>query len=530
MAVWGKIGAALCAATVLVGGVAFAQGAGEAPRRGGTLVYAVNAEPPNYDCQTTTTFVMMQTVGTHYSRLLKFNPDKYPAIKGDVAESWDISPDGLAYTFKLRRGVKFHDGTELTSADVKATFDRIRKPPEGIVSVRKARFADIAAIETPDPYTIVFRLSGPSSSMLLTFASPWNCIYSAAKLKEDPRFPERNILGTGPFRFVEHTRGSHWVGQRFDGYFEKGKPYLDGFRAVFMSGAAMINALQGGQIMAEFRGITPSERDRLKGALGDKIAVSESPWLCKMDLFFNMKKPPFDDVRVRHALSLAVDRWRGAEALSRTAFVKTVGSALRPGHPLAMSDAELQKFPGFGRDSQAARAEARRLLKEAGQEGLTFRLLTRSVPMPFSPIAVYLIDQWRQIGVTVENNPLDVAQQKAKYLSADFDVGLDSNCYDMDEPNDMLLLYASADKSPVNFSHAVDRELDALYEKQKDATTEAERIKLIRAFETRMLEQSYTTPVVWWQRIVAHTPALRGWRVLPSHYLNQDLTDVWLAE
>lgn len=518
--------AACAALAAAAGNAALAQ---EAPRRGGTLVYAVNAEPPGYDCQTTTTFVMMQTVGTHYSRLMKFDPETYPGIKGDVAESWTISADGLTYTFKLRRDVKFHDGTELTAEDVKATFDRIRKPPEGIVSVRKARFEDIAAIDAPDPHTVVFRLSQPNSSMMLTLASPWNCLYSSAKLKADPRFPEKNIMGSGPFRFVEHVRGSHWVGARFDGYFDKGKPYLDGFRAQFMSGAAMINALQGGQIMAEFRGITPAERDRLKAALGDKLTVVEAPWLCKMDLFFNTKRPPFDDIRVRHALSLALDRWRGAEALARTAFVKAVGGALRPGHPLAISDAEIEKFPGFGRDVQAARAEARRLLKDAGQEGLKMRLLTRSVPMPFSPIAVYLIDQWRQVGVTVENNPADVAQQKARYLSGDFDVGLDSNCYDFDEPNDMLLLYASHDKSPVNFSHAIDRELDALFEKQKRETREADRVKLIRAFESRMLTQSYTTPIVWWQRIVAHSAALRGWRILPSHYLNQDLADVWLA-
>ncbi len=504
-------------------------GAQEAPRRGGTLVYAVNSEPPSYDCQTTTTFVMMQTVGPHYTRLLKFDAEKYPEITGDAAQAWTVSPDKRVYTFKLKPNVKFHDGSALTSADVKATYDRIRNPPEGIVSVRKARFEDIASIDTPDPLTIVFTLTQPDATMLLNFASPWNCLYSAAKLAQDPRFPERNILGSGPFRFVEHVRGSHWVGARFDDYHEAGKPYLDGFRAQFMSGTAMINALQGGQIMAEFRGISPAERDRLKAALGDRIVISEAPWLCKFDVFFNHRKPPYDDVRVRKALTLAIDRWRGAQNLARIAFVKEVGGPIRPGHPLAMPPAELEKFPGFGRDIGAARAEARQLLKQAGQEGLKFRLTMRDVPMPFQPVGVFLIDQWRQIGVTVENNPVGVAQQKAAYLGGNYEVGLDSNCYDVDEPDPQLLLYVSHDKSPVNFSLYEDRTLDALYTRQKRATTEVEQMAAIREFEARLFEQAHTAPIVWWQRIVAHSAALRGWKILPSHYLNQELGDVWLA-
>lgn len=504
--------------------------AAQAPQRGGTLVYGLDAEPPNYDCQATTTFVEMQTVGTHYSRLMKFDPDKYPAIKPELAESWTVSPDKLTYSFKIRSGVKFHDGSTLSSADVKATFERIRKPPEGIVSVRQADFEDISSIEAPDAQTLVFKLAAPNSSMLLTLASPWNCVYSAAKLKEDPRWPETHIMGTGPYKFVEHARGSHWIGQRFENYYEPGKPYLDGFRAVFIKGPAMINALQGGQIMAEFRGLTPPQRDRLKAAASDKLDFAETPWTCKLDLFFNADKKPYNDVRVRHALSLAIDRWRGAEALSKATFVKAVGATLRPGSPLAIPEAELVKYPGFGRDANAARAEAKRLLKEAGAEGLKFKLVTRTVPDPFSPVAVYLIDQWRQIGVTAENTPLDVAQQKATYLAGNFEVGLDATCSDIDEPNNLLALYISADKSPRNFSHFTDRTLDGLFDRQKRATSDQERAQLIRQFEARLFEQGWTAPVLWWERIVATSKALKGWKLLPSHYINQDLTDVWLAQ
>src|SRR6476661_10533064 len=100
-----------------------------AQRSGGLLKFAVGAEPPNYDCHANSSFAFIHPVRPHYNTLLKFDTTKYPAIKGDLAESWTVSKDGLTYTFKVRKGVKFHDGTNFTSEDVKATYDRIRKPP-----------------------------------------------------------------------------------------------------------------------------------------------------------------------------------------------------------------------------------------------------------------------------------------------------------------------------------------------------------------------------------------------------------------
>ena len=123
-----------------------------------------------------------------------------------------------------------------------------------------------------------------------------------------------------------------------------------------------------------------------------------------------------------------------------------------------------------------------------------------------------------------------MSQQKAALIGGNFDVGLDANCYDTDEPDTQLRLYISNDLSPVNASHAIDRELDSLFERQKRETSEAARVSLIRQFERRAIEQGYVVPVVWWHRIVAHSAAIRGWRITPSHYLNQDLVNVWLAE
>lgn len=180
----------------------------EQPKKGGTLAFAVVAEPPNYDCHANTSFAFVHPIAPHYSTLLKFDGANYPKLIGDLAKSWTVSPDGLTYTFKLYENVKFHDGSALTSADVKASYERIANPPTGVVSVRKAWYSDIGAIETPDPTTVVFKLKAPNASMLVSFASPFDCIYSAAKLKVNPRYPETEIMGSGAFTFVKYEKGS----------------------------------------------------------------------------------------------------------------------------------------------------------------------------------------------------------------------------------------------------------------------------------------------------------------------------------
>ncbi len=177
---------------------AAAQAAADTPRRGGTLTYAVGAEPPSYDCHAVSTFAVLHRVSPHYSTLLRFRPGGYPELEGDAAESWTVSPDSLTYTFRLRPDIVFHDGTPFTSEDVRATYERLRNPPQGITSVRKPSFGKIAAIETPDPRTVVFRMREVDASVVTgVFASPWNCLYSAARLAQDPNFPARNVMGTG---------------------------------------------------------------------------------------------------------------------------------------------------------------------------------------------------------------------------------------------------------------------------------------------------------------------------------------------
>jgi len=495
-------------------------------------VYVVSAEPPSFDGHKETTFAVIHPVSPHYSTLLKFDPDNYPKLVGDLAESWTVSPDGLTYTFKLRDGVKFHDGSSMTSRDVKVSYERIVKPPEGIVSARKQSYGAIDAIDASDPRTVVFKLKYVSPAMLSLFASPWNYIYSAAALDKDQKFPEKNILGTGPFTFVEYVPGSHWVGKRFDDYFDKGKPYLDSFRALFIRETSTQEAaIRGERAHVEFRGFTPQARDDIVKALGDKIVVQESPWIGDLFATINVNKPPFDDVRVRRALTLAVDRWAGGQTLAAISLPKIPGGLVRPGGPFGMPESELVKIAGFSKDGNAAKAQARALLKEAGvADGFSFVYKNRDIPSPYEPVSVFLIDQWRKVGLNVTQQVLETTAYFNDIRSGNFDVVIDFQADYMDEPDLHLGKFLSVDRNSGNYAKYTDRTLDDLYDKQTREIDPEKRKQLVWEFERRVLdEQAYCVMTPWWQRIVPHSAKMKGWKISPSHYLNQNLATIWLT-
>jgi peptide/nickel transport system substrate-binding protein len=504
----------------------------QTPRPGGELVFVVPAEPPSFDGHREETFAMLHPVAPHYNTLMRTDPTDKTGTKfiGDLAESFTVSPDKRTYTFKIRKGVKFHDGATLTAADVKASYDHIVFPGPGVVSSRKEQYKAIEAIEAPNAETVVFKLKYPEGSFIASVASPWNFIYRAEILAKDPRWHEKNINGTGAFKFQEYVRGSHWISKKNPDYWDKGKPYLDGYRALFIrDNAAQVAAIRGERAMAQFRGFTPGERDQLVQALGNKITVQESPWNCSIQVAMNQQKKPFDDKRVRKALSLALDRWGGSAALSKIAVVKDVAGIQVPGTPWATPPQELEKLAGYGRDINAARAEARRLLKEAGQENLSFTLTNRAVPMPYEPVGVWLIDQWRQIGVNVKQIMLESAAWLQAQKDGAHEVSTNAPCNSIVEPDMDLHWYLTT--SPVNFSRHKDTVMDDLYTRQSRTTDPEERRKLLRAFEKRLYdEEVHFIHALQWYRIVPHHSKVRGWSISPSHFLNQQLDGVWLAE
>ena len=520
---------------LLLGLDAGAARAQDKPRSGGELVFLVPSEPPSYDGHREGTFGMVHPIAPHYNTLLRIDPTDRTGTRPapSLAESWTISPDGLLYTFKLRQGVKFHDGSIMTSRDVKASYDRIISPPAGIISMRKGSYQVVEAVETPDPNTVRFRLKWPEASFLVSVASPYNWILKADILAKDMRWYETNVMGTGPFKFVEHVKGSHWVGKKNPDYWDKGKPYLDGYRALFVtSSSAQVAAIRGERAHIQFRGFSPADRDGLVAALGPKIVVQESPWNCVSLVTFNEERKPFNDRRVRRALTLALDRHEGAKNLSRITVVKEVGGIQVPGTPWATPPAELEKLAGYGRDINASRAEARRLLREAGvPDGFAFTFKNRGLPQPYESIAIWLIDQWRQIGLNVKMETVEASAHVSMLRRGDFEVASDAQCSFVVEPDIDIQKFQSTGISDNNYCRCKDPVLDDLFVKQARSLDPEERKKHLRAFEKRLLdEEVHYLYTIQWHRIVPHSAKVRGWQITPSHFLNQTLDVVWLSE
>ena len=385
--------------------------AAETPRRGGVLLAVIGADPPSLDPHQESTFATIQLVAPLYSTLLQIDPYSYPKIIGDAATDWKVSPDGLTYTFKIRQSIKFHDGSTLTAADVKATYDKIAFPPEGVRSVRKGSYTPIQSIEAPDSSTVVFKLKFPSASLMNNLASPWNVIYPKKYLDKDPNYFKTNIVGSGPFKVKSYTRGSTFEGERNPDYFVKDRPYLDGYK-FFISPETSVRAaaLRSGRAYIEFRDMPGAEVEAIRKQLGDKVVVQHTPMVGQFGIGINNNVKPFTDIRVRKALTLGLDRYTAGRVLFPLTGLKHVGGLMRPGTEWALPPAELEKLPGFWRDADRSRAEAKKLLAEAGYpNGFKVVLKNRNVKLPYQDWAVFVIQEWRKIGIEAENRPLESA-------------------------------------------------------------------------------------------------------------------------
>jgi peptide/nickel transport system substrate-binding protein len=517
---------------LLIGG-AVAALADETPKSGGTLNYVIPADaPPSFDAHRETTFATIHSAAPFYSVLIRVDPNNPGSTTDFVCDLCTAMPqptdNGKTYTFKIRSGVKFHDGSPLRAADVAASWEHIIHPPEGVLSPRESHYVMVDTVEAQDPTTVVFRLKFATSAFLPALADPYSWIYRKEILDKDPRWYEKNILGSGPFKFVDYQVGQSIKGIKNPDYYLKGLPHLDGFTGIFADKQAVrVDAIRADRATIEFRGFPPSVRDELVNALGDKITVQQSDWNCGSFVEPNHKKKPFDDPRVRRALTLAIDRWRGAPQLAKIANVHTVGGIVFPGSPLAADKEELQDLAGFWPDIDKSRAEAKRLLKEAGDEGLSFELLNRNVDQPYKYNATWVIDQWSKIGLHVTQRVLPTGPWFEAMRQGNFDVVLAGNCQSVVNP--LLDVQRYLPDYAANYGQFDDQSEIALYDKMLHETDFAKQRALMRQFEKHVLDdQAHEIFLLWWYRIVPYRSYVKGWKISPSHYLNQDLATVWL--
>jgi len=232
---------------------------------------------------------------------------------------------------------------------------------------------------------------------------------------------------------------------------------------------------------------------------------------------------------VRRALTLAIDRWHGAGAMSKISVMRTVGGVAFPGSPLAATREELQQLAGYWPDIEKSRAEARRLLKEAGQENLTFELLNRNVDQPYKFNALWVIDEWSKIGVKVTQRVLQTGPFTEAVRAGEFEAFVDGDCQNVVNPLLDGTKYLPHKVSPANYGQYDDDKAIALYDRMVRETDFAKQRAAMREFEKHVLDtEAHEIFLLWRYRIVPHRSYVKGWKVSPSHYVNQDLATIWL--
>ena len=488
------------------------------PKRGGTLRYGITMRMPHFDFHQSGTINNLGSQGCMYDNLIRRDPrDSGKTIIPDLAHSWEIAEDGKTYTFFLRKGVEFHDGAELTSADVKATFDRIAKPPQGISIPRSVLFRAVEEITAPDKYTVQFKLKEPRSSsfMMAAIASGWNGIVRKQTL-EDNGYNLRkvaNIPGTGPFRSVKYVENETRIMEKNPNYWNKGLPYLDGVQfyslipfSSELGSAILSNRVDYGRI------VDPVTARKAKSAPGMSTtsfnqSVIQGTWV-------NNKKKPFDDPRVRRALHLAFDRPVLVDVVKDVAPMQ-VGGFLYPFSEFATPKAELFKQVGYQEDPTAALKEARALLAAAGHadgiKGLDF--LVRDVPS--FKLWAQAIQAMLQEGLKIECN-LRIVVESVWFddtANGHFDLAIGAIVSTLLDPSDYFNAWYRTG-GPQNYSFWHNEKFDALLPGIDTEVDPAKRLALVRQAEAIMEQDPPVLPVawerindVWWDYVKGHNPA-----------------------
>ncbi len=334
------------------------------PKRGGTLRTAFGVTTAHYDMhQGGSSSVLCH----FYNNLVRLNlVDGLRSVIPDLAESWEISDDGLTYTFTLRQGVTFHDGTPFTADDVVASFDRILNPPEGIVIPIKNDVAMVSGVEKVDDFIVAFTLSSPRAYFLNLLSGPTMVIY-AKKTLEENNYDLREVQvapGTGAFRFVEYKTAEQWVLERNPDYWDKELPYVDRLEMLHVPawsdrGTAVLTDQADMSWNVSFETWTEGEnRDDIVQV--KKLANFGAYWA-----IFNTNAEPFNDVRVRRAVQLGISRQNMVAAFSSQEQIN-VTRWIPYGDPYATAPETLATLPGYRAEKDEDIAAAKALLAEAG--------------------------------------------------------------------------------------------------------------------------------------------------------------------
>ncbi len=460
------------------------------PKRGGVLRMGIPMRPPHFDVHQSGTFFNLGTQGCMFDNLIRRDPrDSGKTIIPDLAHSWEIAKDGKTYTFHLRRGVQFHDGAELTAEDVKATFDRIVKPPQGVSIPRSILFKAVGEITAPDKYTVQFKLAEPRpiNFIMSALASGWNVIVRKKTL-EDNNYNLRKVEiypGTGPFRSVKRVENESWTMEKNPNYWNKGLPYIDGieFYHVLPFSAEMGSAILSGRVdyVRVTDPITARKAKAIPGmtAIDHYQSVIQATWI-------NNKRKPLDDPRVRRAMHLVLDKPVLVDVVKDVAPM-LVGGFIYPFSEFATPKGELAKRLGYQPDPAASIKEARALMAAAGHadgiKGLDYMVREIATFKLWSQAIQAMLKE----ALNIECNLRTVVESVwfGDATSGNFDLAIGAIVSTLLDPSDYFNAWYGKD-GPQNYSFWDNKEFQALSAQIDTELDSEKRQDLIRRAEAIM--------------------------------------------
>ena len=517
----------------LLSSLAFAQS--PQPRSGGTLRLIHREDLPQaFMIHESATNSVTWPAMPCYSNLVIYDqakPIERPeTIVGELAEKWSWQDNYRNLVFFLRRDVKWHDGQPFTSKDVKFTFDIVREakdaPTKLRLNPRKEWYTNVEAIEAPDAYTVVFRLKRPQPSLLAILASGYSPVLPAHVPLAEHR---ARCVGTGPFKFKEWRRGEFVELVRNPDYFVKGRPYLDGLRYVIVAErGTRVAALQSGQMDVAYPGdTTVSIAQQLKSAVPN-MQLTETPTNVSENLLLNTKKPPFDNVNVRRALSLAIDRRAYVTAVHAGSAI--VGASLlpKPWGAWGLLEKDVAQLPGYGKSAQD-KERARRLLAETGfgpGKPMRVEMVTRAIAI-YLDFAAFVVNELKTVGVEATLKQIETAQWHPMVTRREFQIGANLTGLGLDDP-DANFYENYACGSPRNYGDYCDETVTRLIEEQSQELNPAKRAALVAQIQ-RKLEEDAARPTMGWRvdRFARHAYVKN---LIPHQVVYNccRLQDVWL--
>jgi peptide/nickel transport system substrate-binding protein len=506
----------------------------QTPKSGGSLSVMLREDlPQGFAIHEASTYSTSFPALPCFNNLVFFDPAKptesMDTIVGDLAERWSWQDNYKNLIFFLRKDVKWHDGKPFTSKDVKFTFDMLREatdtPAKLRINPRKDWYANIEHIEAADPYTVVFRLKRPQPALLMMLASGYTPVYAA---HVPPAQYRTSCIGTGPFKLKEWRRGEFVEYVKNPDYFLKGRPYLDGLKyVVIVERGTRTAALQAGQLDTACPGETSkTTMDQLKKAVPQMVFHTVAQDVTD-NIIMNVKKAPFDNPKVRLAVSYAIDRRGLIQASHQGGAILGAAMLPRPFGIWGVSDKDLLTLPGYGKADEM-KARAKKLLAEAGitpDKPLKVEMGTRAIAI-YIDMASYVINELKQVGIDATLKQVETAQWHAMATRGDYQIGANLTGLGTDDP-DANFYENYACGSPRNYSQYCSEEVMKMFDRQSQELDPKKRLDQVIAIQKR-LEQDAPRPILA-QRLdyFAHWPHVKGLVPHNNVYNFSRFQDVW---